>query len=328
MLSAQTRKRIVNHDQLISELDSLLHSQLASPAVETGSTGSFYRSLLESLGAAVVMVDTDWRVTYRNAYAERLRCLLLDDLTPDPDCDSLAAEQQDRIVSHYNRVIASGRPGRFEHWAVDQNKRERLIAWSTSPLFNGGGAISHLVSVGIDVTDSRSAEDKLKAQATTDGLTGAYNRHHFSHLAGQAFVHARRYHRPLTVMMVDADHFKRVNDGHGHGTGDRVLKLLAGICHDTLRRVDILGRYGGEEFIVVLPETPLEPAAESAERLRRAIETSSVEAPDGSPVTVTVSIGLAELQEADRSLESLMQRADEALYRAKEQGRNRVERDA
>lgn len=167
----------------------------------------------------------------------------------------------------------------------------------------------------------RVAFAKVQELATTDELTGAFNRRHFTTTATDALAVAQRNDRPLVAMMIDIDHFKRVNDTFGHATGDEVIRGVVTALRGTIRRPDVFGRYGGEEFAVVQSEMHGDPM-ELGERLRAAVDAITVPGPAG-PIRATVSIGLAELK-PDDTLETLLARADEALYRAKETGRNRV----
>lgn len=179
------------------------------------------------------------------------------------------------------------------------------------------------VGTARDITDRKLVEERLREMAATDGLTGILNRRRFMELAADELGRAHRYGRPLGVIMFDVDHFKAVNDARGHAAGDKVLRSLTAVARETLRGADILGRIGGEEFAVLLPETGLPAAVRAAERLRRAAESMSLLA-DGGLFNVTVSLGVALLQE-DEILEDFLKRADQALYRAKQGGRNRVE---
>ena len=162
---------------------------------------------------------------------------------------------------------------------------------------------------------------QVRQLATTDGLTGVFNRRHFTELAVRQLDVAARNHRPMAALMIDIDHFKRVNDTHGHGIGDDVIRAVAGALRDDLREPDVLCRYGGEEFAVILSEMHGDPTA-VAERLRAAVAALAVPAPAG-PVRPTVSVGVADLK-PDDGLDELLARADEALYRAKQAGRNTV----
>jgi diguanylate cyclase (GGDEF)-like protein len=161
--------------------------------------------------------------------------------------------------------------------------------------------------------------------AMLDPLTGLYNRRYFNRIARREFQRFERYGTPIAVLIVDLDHFKSINDTYGHPAGDEVLERVGRLCQQSVRRPDVVGRYGGEEFVILAPETEVEPDARTlAERLREAIEKFEVDW-EGEMVTVTASIGVTGLRDDDDSVETMLQRADKALYRAKEDGRNTVE---
>jgi len=168
----------------------------------------------------------------------------------------------------------------------------------------------------------RATQDDLRAQATHDPLTGVVNRRYLEELARKEVDRAQRHHRPLAAAMLDADHFKRINDSHGHHAGDEVLRAIADRCRRTLRTNDVLGRYGGEEFVVLFPETNLAEARIVAERLRAAIADEPVTV-GGSTLPVTVSLGVAALT-PEMDLQRLLHTADGAMYAAKQAGRNLV----
>ena len=162
------------------------------------------------------------------------------------------------------------------------------------------------------------ANAELEVLADHDPLTGIYNRRRLLERLEEEVERSQRGSTPMAVCMLDVDHFKQVNDRHGHQTGDEVLRQVASTISTSLRSIDSLGRYGGEEFVLVLPQTPRDGAREKAERVRRAIDLSC---PSGEPLTV--SIGVAGYRPGD-SADTLLARADAALYEAKAQGRNRV----
>ncbi len=162
-----------------------------------------------------------------------------------------------------------------------------------------------------------------KRMASLDALTSVANLRGVQQFASAAIRRAHARHEPLTVLAIDIDEFKRINDSFGHPTGDRVLREIARACADTLREGDQLGRIGGEEFLAILPGTTHDHAVDVAERLRRRVETLEVAALPAQ-TRMTVSIGVAQMLPGDRALADLIQRADTALYRAKEKGRNRV----
>ncbi|MBN2107844.1 MAG: sensor domain-containing diguanylate cyclase [Deltaproteobacteria bacterium] len=175
-----------------------------------------------------------------------------------------------------------------------------------------------------DITYRKQMEEKLRELATTDGLTKIYNRRHFLELSGQEFDRFKRYGAALSMLMVDVDNFKSVNDTFGHDIGDEALIVLAEIGKNILRKVDVFGRIGGEEFAALLPETDLNGAVSVAERLRQAIEASCLQTDKGT-IHFSISIGAAQATERLNTMGDLLKATDKALYRAKENGRNRVE---
>jgi len=156
-----------------------------------------------------------------------------------------------------------------------------------------------------------------------DGLTQAYNKRYLFEALEREIIRARRHARDLSVLMFDIDHFKPINDDHGHLAGDVVLKELARLIQGRIRRDELLARYGGEEFVVMLPETDLEGAFSLAETLRARVEENTFVF-QSDRIAVTISLGCSTLQDSDRSATDLLKRADERLYEAKRGGRNRV----
>lgn len=166
---------------------------------------------------------------------------------------------------------------------------------------------------------------ELERLATIDPLTGALNRRRFLERGAEELSRSSRYERPLSLLMLDIDHFKRVNDTHGHATGDEAIRMTVRACKSVLRGTDLIGRLGGEEFAVLLPETSPVNAYAAGQRLRERLAAESLPLEGGGTLVLTISIGLAWLTRTDVCLETLMARADAALYRAKKAGRNRVE---
>jgi len=186
-----------------------------------------------------------------------------------------------------------------------------------------GGTSAHLVALN-DISQRKEMEAELFRQASTDALTGISNRRYFQNQAEQEVRRARRFARDMTVMMIDIDHFKPINDTYGHAAGDLIIQGVVKRSLESLRQSDSLGRIGGEEFAVVLPETSVAAAYDVADRLRAHIEEKPIIVAH-TAVNCTVSIGIAQLSAQDSGIDELMKRADIALYSAKKKGRNRVE---
>lgn len=203
----------------------------------------------------------------------------------------------------------------------------RLVIDRVPVVLDDGGGVLDLALSLRTFCDTRLQMAELEVLATRDPLTGVANLRHFRRLADLELEHARRMGRSLSLLALDIDHFKRINDSWGHAAGDAVLQAFAAACRAALREYDILGRVGGEEFAVALPNTGADGAAIIAERVRRQVEAMAL--PVAGPA-VTVSIGVAAAAFADpmagdADIPELLKRADAALYRAKAAGRNRVE---
>jgi len=177
-----------------------------------------------------------------------------------------------------------------------------------------GKAVGNALLIG-DITEKKALIEQLHQAASTDELTGVFNRRHLMALSVRAVQLAQRHHSALSVILVDVDHFKAVNDGRGHLAGDALLKEIAEIFRTRLRATDILGRYGGDEFIITLPETDLLAAGDLARALNQAC---------ADECGATLSLGVAELKPPLADFNALLGKADEALYQAKASGRNQV----
>ncbi len=175
-----------------------------------------------------------------------------------------------------------------------------------------------------DITAQKNHEAILTRLARHDSLTGAANRRYFFERAEQEFMRSRRYNTPLSMALMDLDHFKQINDQLGHAAGDEVLKFMSRKFGELLRESDLLARIGGEEFVILMPSTGLAGAALMAERLRIAISDTSMPVA-GQLLHPRFSAGVTQLKSTDQSIEDCLRRADEAMYKAKQAGRDRVE---
>jgi diguanylate cyclase (GGDEF)-like protein/PAS domain S-box-containing protein len=214
--------------------------------------------------------------------------------------------------------------GEREHSVeVVENRLGGSFLISVTPTYDLNGQIAGFVHVARDITEQKRLEEDLRRMATTDSLTGLFNRRHFWELSDRELARARRAHHAVSLLMIDLDRFKSINDRYGHEVGDRALKLVARTGLENLREIDIMGRIGGEEFAVLLPTTTLSQATMVAERLREAVAHEKI-LTGRRPASITISIGVAEESGEMQDMETLLRQADDALYAAKNQGRNKV----
>ena len=221
------------------------------------------------------------------------------------------------------QTLKDGLPRSHEDCLVRRDGSCFPVHMTVSPIHESG-VCTGAVIVFRDITELKEKEASLTLLARTDTLTGLANRRHFIEQLNGEISRWRRTGQSTALLMADLDCFKRVNDTWGHAAGDEVLRHFSEVLRATLRRVDLPGRIGGEEFAILLPDSDAENAWAAAERLRQNIESEPAETAFG-PIPVTVSIGLTLLHENDESSDQPLLRADQALYRAKENGRNRVE---
>ncbi len=267
-------------------------------------------TIIRSAGEGIVLTDGAGRVVLVNPAAERLL---------GKSSARIAADGLEQLLDD---------PERMRAWLAEAEPEgpatigygDRVLQVFASTIHASDGHVVGSAALLRDVTEERRLEQELLRLSTTDGLTGLYNRRHLDATLEIEWHRARRTHEPLSLLMFDVDHFKNFNDTHGHDQGDRVLQAVACLFQDILRRHDVPCRYGGEEFLGILPGTPASGALAMAERLRAAIEVAVV---DGLKVTVSVGVACAPELPAGSPAE-LAELADRALYEAKRGGRNRV----
>ena len=212
-----------------------------------------------------------------------------------------------------------------EFFVPNLGPRGIYLASTAGPLYDHKGKLVGAIQTVRDITRRKRMEQELLELATKDSLTGVNNRHHFMELARDELKRYRRHKRPMAMMMLDLDHFKNVNDSHGHHVGDKVLVAFSRVCQSVIRETDYLGRLGGEEFGVLLVDSSLEDSCAVAERIRKTVEETDIPV-DGLTLNITVSVGLTMLTRDDQRFKVILQRADRALYQAKNAGRNQVVR--
>lgn len=302
---------------------------------------SVLRFIPATRASCYILRDREWRWLANKNEGADTRVLEGGEGTPVPRVD-LLNQIRDTQQPHLVRLHDESDRGALPN--VDPRAR----SWLAVPLIGGEQvrAVLTLESHADDGLDDGHLElaqtfagqagmsidnihlfQKVQQLATVDELTGVSNRRSLFEFARNEFRRSRRYQQPMSLLMIDVDHFKPVNDTHGHAVGDVVLRQMATRCSECARDVDHLGRYGGEEFMMVAPLTSAKFALKLAERIRNAVESRPFTTSAGE-LLLTVSLGVAELEEGDESVEDILERADGALYRAKRDGRNRVACDS
>ncbi|MDO6443699.1 sensor domain-containing diguanylate cyclase [Marinobacter sp. 2_MG-2023] len=298
--------------------------------------------MLESVEVGLVVLDLEFRVQAWNGFMEnhsgitasKIRNRVLFELFPDIP-EAWLTRKVDAVALLNTRAFTSWeqRPYlfRFRNTRPITGTEDYMFQNLTiSPLSGSSGQVEKICLMVYDVTDIASgkralerANEQLAKLSMTDRLTNLLNRGTWENLVDAEFERYRRYNQATSLVMFDIDFFKKVNDSYGHLVGDEVIKHAATTAKHNLRQSDSIGRYGGEEFGIILPETDVEGARIICERIRESINDSVVQTTI-APIRYTVSVGIAQLDHAAKSYMEWMQQADEALYAAKNGGRNRV----
>lgn len=285
------------------------------------------RGITESTRDAIIMMDPTGAISFWNPAAETILGYRPEEAIGQDLHELLAPKRYlEAFRAAFPAFKKTGRGNAIgknvEMTAIQKNGDEIIISLTLSAVFLQGEW--HAAGVIRDVTAHRKMQEDLAKMASIDELTGLFNRRVFMEYLEQEISRFKRYKKTAIVMMLDLDHFKKINDTLGHAAGDMVLRQFGGLLEATIRETDISGRIGGEEFALLLPETTLDDAMRLAKRILKNVRESIVKTAAGD-VRYTTSIGFAQLQQDDTHIDQLMARADAALYRAKNKGRDRVE---
>jgi len=284
-----------------------------------------FRSTFDAAAIGMALVNLEGRFIRVNAALCHIVGYTEEELTQKTFQDITHPDDLETDLALIYELLAGARQSyQMEKRYVKKDGRVIWILLSGSAVRDSAGKVLYFVGQIQDINERKVLLDRLERQAQQDYLTGLYNRRFFLEQGETELARAQRYDNELSLFMLDIDHFKAINDTYGHATGDAALLELSHVLRETLRSVDIIGRWGGEEFVILLPETDAQEAAEIAERLREAVEHAKVTPATGLPLHFTVSIGIATLKEKDANIDVLLNYADEALYQAKNTGRNKV----
>lgn len=295
----------------------------------------FYKSILDHLDDGVYFVDPDRNITYWNNGAQRISGYSAAEVVGKNCADNLLKHITDTGIElchegcPLSKTLADGQPRKAEVFLHHKHGHRVPVTVRISPVCDEEGGVLGAVEVFSDTSSRLRIQNELKElkhQTMLDPLTGLGNRRSLAREFERRLGELRRYNIPFGVLFVDIDHFKRVNDTYGHKTGDQVLVSVAKTLQSALRDMDMVCRWGGEEFLAVVPRVDEAAFRAVAERMRRFVEASPIPGRDG-PLCITVSVG-GVMAGAHDSQESLAARADAMMYRAKQSGRNRTVLDA
>lgn len=284
-----------------------------------------YLTIFESLSLPVLIVDPGGKIENMNLAAANIfntNSVSGSKYYTESKEDIILTEEFPWLAESYNVFVRSKEQKIISEKSLEIKEQYFHISFSRS--LDISGKFSGTIIIIEDITKQKKIEKELERLATTDPLTGAKNRRSFLQFFEQELARCQRYQHKLALLMIDIDNFKNINDTYGHDFGDKVLKLLVAEAHGILRGTDMFGRWGGEEFIVILPESDIHEASTVAERLRDNLSKIDVSTDTGALTRFTVSIGMTVVENKDDLLEDIVKKADEALYMAKNQGRNRV----
>ncbi len=289
-----------------------------------------FQALVENTNDVIMVLDATPltaggpKIVYVNPAFEKLMGYRADEVIGENPKFLQGPATEDKTRYQIRQAMRDNKSIRTQILNYAKDGNELWLDINFVPLFDDNGALAYYAAIERDLTELKKLQFELEDMAKTDGLTGMANRQAFMERANSEFNRARRYSRSLSVIMIDIDHFKSINDQYGHAAGDQVLRQLGQHCHSRLRDSDFLGRIGGEEFALLLPDTPRDSAFHVAERMREQLSKTSIALDNGIILEITASFGVASVNVEDADFNAMLHRADTAMYNAKHGGRNQV----
>jgi diguanylate cyclase (GGDEF)-like protein/PAS domain S-box-containing protein len=305
---------------VIESIRDITESKRAEDALRASQ--QFLSDIIDNNGAIIYVKDPAGRYELINRKWLDTTGLRRETVLGKTDADLFPGPTGEAFRQFDLQVMASGTVLDQEETLAAATGTRYFIS-TKFPLWGTDGAIKGVCGISTDITQRKRLEHELQQQAMTDELTGAFNRRHFLRVARDELKRALRLRHPLAIAVIDFDHFKQVNDTYGHAAGDQALLALTRICRENIREIDVFARFGGDEFILLLPETNDRDGYLVVERIRLALTAHPIDLA-GHRVAITITAGVAGLASEDESLDTLLARADQALYQAKDAGRNRV----
>lgn len=311
-------------EDLITNANEMAAEAVRAEAVARENEEKF-RELADLLPQTVFEVDAEGRLTFVNQQAYGIFGYSQNDRVVGRRIQNFFTEESRGKMLESLRGFAYKDLMRSNEYTMirkDGSTFQALVYLNT--IVRNGTTVG-LRGIIVDITERKRLEEELHRQATTDSLTGIYNRRHFEKLAAAELKRAQRLNHPLSVAVIDIDYFKQVNDTYGHAAGDQVLLAFRNLCQSNIREIDVFARLGGDEFALLLPVSTCDQAFAALERIRDAVEAEPIRLGE-IHVSITVSVGLASLIEKDEDFDKLLIKADQALYQSKQAGRNKVTR--
>lgn len=303
-------------DQLVKELNN-------TALEESKRANKQLQDLMNSAPVGILITDDTHRLVMINDYAKDRLGKRLEELIGQDPIGFVNMEQRDSYMGHVKEQSqeANPAPGKMD-LILQPDKGEPFVAEMAfnTMVLEGKTMVTQVFT---DISERKALEQQLRDQAHTDPLTGTNNRRFFSESAETTLAQAKECNQPFSILAMDLDNFKKINDKYGHASGDKVLSQFVNSVTSQLRPMDILGRFGGEEFMLALPDTDTNQAAAIAERIRKIAAETDIDTEQGA-LHITVSIGVASLTPRHQLLEQILNEADNMLYRAKDNGRDCV----
>ena len=331
----ETRARVKSHitirrlQQQLFEVNKTLDgrvAELTSTQIQLGERERRLNALINALPTLTFVYDETGK--YLEIMGNKVELFVQDpsEMLGKNIRDVLPPDVASMLLQSIQTVLQTNQTKVIEYQLTLRNRKTLWFEGRLALLEHGGDGSGKVICVTSEVTQRVELYKQVETLAIQDPLTNCFNRRHFLSLAQIEIGRAHRFNRSLSLLMVDVDHFKLVNDEYGHPVGDQVLRGLVETIRSSIRNIDILGRFGGEEFILMLPETDIQGAIDIAERLRQTIEKSGISTNVGV-IPLTISIGLVcldSLRNAECSIDEFISEVDKALYQAKMNGRNQV----
>ncbi|WP_246143496.1 sensor domain-containing diguanylate cyclase [Colwellia echini] len=280
-------------------------------------------TMLNNIDSHIYVKDSERTFLYVNTRTADLFGNSAANIIGKKDIDILPKNIADHFYTSDKKVFETKTKQVIEETVKDE-KGNNCHYISTKVPFNQPGKLPAIIGFSTEVTELFELKEKFKQLANIDSLTNLYNRRYFTLHIEKEYLRAKRYSHPMTLISIDIDHFKSINDKYGHPGGDQILIAVANKLKASLRQTDILARIGGEEFSIILPNTSIASAIQFAERIRVEQSELRITGEWDSEASISVSIGVSSLLTGDKSFDELLSRTDKALYQAKKSGRNRV----